>query len=398
MIWDKHFGYDHQKHLDYILVAIFLAGLIGIFLRQPILYLLIGVFLVYLILNVWFDRQVGQGLTLYNEPMTIRLFPGEKGQLTLRFRNDSRLPMVNGELGLRMKRIIRTVGYRGEEDHYWRRINIPLSIIGKKQTVLKLPFVAEKRGVTRISHLDYTFPHLFNFQTVTLSYQPPYRTEILVYPELLPVSGIDVMFQMTPGVKRFIYSPFEDVQSMLGTRDYDYSDPFQRINWKASVKAGRLQTNVFEKVVDLSFLFLINLADVSREQLETLLSYTAYLAEAVTKQGLPFEVYINARKPGAIPFVHVPEGSGQQHYRYTLDMLARIESESLTVPYSDMVYRIGLQLMKPRTIIFLGNMDEQTSMMVDRWKQHHQLYLVKTNKHEAILKPWIQVNADANES
>src|SRR5699024_4747689 len=162
----------------------------------------------------------------------------------------------------------------------------------KKKTKLELPIQAEERGVAKISHIDFAFPHLFNFQTVKLSFIDAYKTEVLVFPKLIPVHGLETAFQMTPGSQRITFSPFEDVQSHLCTNDYSFSDQFHRINWKASVKTQSLQTNVYEKVVDKAFLFIVNIGDQPNEGMEDLLSYTAYLSQMVTEKGFPFEVYL----------------------------------------------------------------------------------------------------------
>lgn len=129
-----------------------------------------------------------------------------------------------------------------------------------------------------------------------LRYYDFYQTEFIVYPKLLPVNGVNAVFHMMPGDSRLNYSPFEDVQSPLGTRDYSYSDPFHKINWKATVKTQKMQTNIYEKVVDRTFVFIVNLSTENdknmvsfNKNLENLLSYTAYLSEYATKMRIPLK-------------------------------------------------------------------------------------------------------------
>src|SRR5690625_6213241 len=92
-------------------------------------------------------------------------------------------------------------------------------------------------------------------------------------------------------------SPFENIENRIGTRNYQYGDPFKHINWKASAKAQSLQTNTFERVVDKSLIIIVNLQakenrnfPISSEMLERNLSYTAYLAQFAINQGYPYEL------------------------------------------------------------------------------------------------------------
>ena len=180
---------------------------------------------------------------------------------------------------------------------------------------------------------------------------------------------------MIPGRERTNLSPFEDVQSPLGTRDYSYNDPFHHINWKASVKTQILQTNVYDKVVDMSFVFIVNLEvnnsnmKCFKENLENLLSYTAYLSQYATGKRFSFEIVINARKPGKVPYVHLQEGEGKVHYAQALETLARINSQSMITPFHHMLHQVGKQFFTPKTIILIGEIPSGTSQIMKTWKQ-----------------------------
>src|SRR5699024_9179574 len=162
----------------------------------------------------------------------------------------------------------------------------------------------------------------------------------------------------------------------MGTRDYHYGDPFHRINWKASVKSQGLQTNVYQKVVDISYVFIVNLGESSKtsmttfnKELEKSMSYTAYLCEYAAKNNLPFEIHINDRKHGEVPYVHLTEGNGKNHYGKALDMLARISKQTMTIPLNQMLYILGKQIMTPKTIVFVGDTPAEELEVMQTWKQ-----------------------------
>lgn len=398
MIWQKDFGSDNMKSMEYVLVAIVIFSVIGIFFQRSITFLIVGVFVAYYLVNKLYDKNIGENLVLDNPQTSIRLFPGDETELEFEFQNRSIFPMVNGNFQFQTGPSIRALKHVESTSKYWNQFKLPLSIMGKRKTIIKLPLIAEQRGTSRIRNINYSFPHLFNFDVVNLKYSPYFYTEFVVFPKLVPVKGIEDVFYMVHGSQRTKFSPFEDIQSPLGTRDYHYSDPFHRINWKASAKTQVMQTNIYEKNIDMSFVFIVNIGlerntkmTHFNKNLEQLLSYTAYLCQYATQKDMPFQLYINARKPGKTPYIHLPEGEGKTQYLHALEMLARIHRQSMVVPFNQMLHRIGQQLYKPTTIIFVGEVPADAGEIMKRWKsQQKAVFQIAANGDEAVVKPLIK--------
>lgn len=394
MMWRKEVGSEDSRSYDYILLALVAFFLIGVIFKSPIVFIGVGIFAAYLVAYKIYDKSLGKSLSMKNEFTTIKLFPGEEATLKFEIQNQSMFPLINGEFSFQIGSAVKAYTITKEKE-YWKELHLPLSIIQKKNTMIEFPIVAEQRGVSRVKNISYNYPHLLNFSMLRLRYGGFYRTEIIVYPKLLPVQGANAVFHMMPGESRLNYSPFEDVQSPLGTRDYSYSDPFHKINWKATVKTQRLQTNVYEKVVDRSFVFIINLATENdknmvsfSKNLENFLSYTAFLSEYATKMRIPFEIYINARKPGKEPFVHLHEGEGKTHYMHALELLARVHKQSPLLPFNKMLHQIGKQFIKPKTIIFIGDLSHGAIGMMNSWKQvQNSVYHVVEAEGGAMIRP-----------
>ncbi|WP_042142903.1 DUF58 domain-containing protein [Paucisalibacillus sp. EB02] len=395
MIWRKEAGTEDSRSFDYILLALLVFFVIGVIFRSAVVFIAVGIFAAYLIAYKIYDKSVEKSLALKNKPRAIKLFPEEEMSFKIEIENRSVFPLINGELTFQIGSAIKAYTLAKDEKEYWRELKLPLSMIQKKKTVLEFPVRAEQRGVARVKNISYDFPHLLNFNRLRLRYYDFYQTEFIVYPKLLPVQGANAVFHMMPGDSRLNYSPFEDVQSPLGTRDYSYSDPFHKINWKATVKTQKMQTNIYDKVVDRTFVFIINLATENdknmvsfNKNLENLLSYTAFLSEYATKMRIPFEVFINARKPGKVPYVHLHEGEGKTHYMHALEMLARVHKQSPILPFNKMLFQIGKQSIKPKTIIFLGDLPAGSTEMMNSWKQvQSSVYQVVEGEVGATIRP-----------
>ncbi|MEN2768402.1 DUF58 domain-containing protein [Ornithinibacillus xuwenensis] len=397
MMWRKEVGSEDSNSYDYILIAFITFFLIGVIFRSAIVFIGVGIFAAYLIAYKIYDKSIGRSLVMKNEPTTVKLFPGEEATLKFEIKNQSMFPLINGEFGFQLGSAIKAYTLVKQDENYWRELKLPLSIIQRKNTIVEFPIVAEQRGVSRVKNISYYFPHLLNFSMLRLRYTGFYKTEYIVYPRLLPVQGANAVFHMMQGESRLNYSPFEDIQSPLGTRDYSYSDPFHKINWKASVKTQKLQTNIYEKVVDRSFVFIINLGTENdknmvsfNKNLENLLSYTAYLSEYATKMHVPFEIFINARKPGKVSYIHLHEGEGKTHYMHALEMLARVHKQSPIQPFNKMLHQIGKQFIKPKTIIFIGDVPANAIGMMNTWNQvQNSTYQVVDSDEGASIKPLV---------
>ncbi|MDY0408826.1 DUF58 domain-containing protein [Virgibacillus soli] len=375
-MWKKEFDVEHIKSFEYVAITAIIFFILGLIYQKPLAIVGMGMFVIFLTVYKIYDRSVGTKLQLKNEPRQVKLFPGEKASLRFEIENNSIFPLINGSCHLQLGSSIYAYTLVKKEKQYWEPLSIPLSIIQSKTTVIDIPIEAKQRGVALITNIRYTFPHLLSFSSISLKYMPSYQTEVIVFPKALPVSGVEQIFHSIPGTGRVNLSPFEDIQSPIGTRTYQYSDPFYKINWKASAKSQQLQTTEYEKVIDHSYVFVINIANEYRtdmvrfnKMLEDYLSYTAYLCEYTFHHNSPFEIFMNARKPGSIPYIHLPEGEGKNHYARSLELLARISKQSLSVSFDKMLYQIGKQLVTPKTIIFVGDVPANLTQITRNWKQ-----------------------------
>lgn len=392
MLWRKEFGAKHLQSLEIICIAI--AGLLltGTILQNLILSIAAGVFVIHLVLFIIFDKTLPRKFSLGNQKRTIRLFPNEVTVWKIELENRSHFPLINGEVGFNLGSNIRVLGIEETKENYWQNIQIPVSLMPQKKQYVEVSLTAVKRGTARVNQLHYQFPHLFSFHHVVLRYVPYYRTEFIVYPEMKKVSGLETVFYLNPGEARTQHSPFEDIQSPMGTRNYSANDSFQRINWKASVRAQELQTNIYEKVVDRSFVVLANLKQEQRVganvNMENLLSYTAYLCKYAAEQKLPYELFINVFHPGKQPFIHHKEDSGITNPGRSLELLARIPRQAIITPFEEMLYQIVNVIHQPKTIIILGDIPKNAENQILRLEQmRHTIFQVREFEDGAMITP-----------
>lgn len=398
MRWKKEFGPEHDQFYQIFSVIILLSMIPALLMRLPLLQIIFSLLLAFIWASRYYDQKIGLDINLENPKRTIRLFPGQQTDLKLTVQNESFLPVINGKISFQMGSVVssdieKQTRYNHEIIYY-----VPLSIMRKGKAQINIPVQAKARGTTRLTYIRYDFPHPINTQSIGLTYQPFYRTEIIVYPEPLPVSGLKERLYLTPGEKKTAFSPFEDVLSPAGTRDYIQSDPFHRIHWKASAKRQDLQTKVYERTWNHTWTIVVNISKKSRlgnafvtPDLEKLMSYAAFICHTLTKKDQSFELLINAQKLGEPPYFHyLHEGQGRSHLRKSLELLARIHSSSMVIPFSRLLYKLDQPFNQPKTIVVLGDVDHEDMPVLAKWKRRGLgvLVLQETENGATLAESW----------
>lgn len=112
------------------------------------------------------------------------------------------------------------------------------------------------------------------------------RTQIVVYPRLLPLSALGLPPKDPLGDLRTRRRLFEDPNRIMGARDMRPGDSFRQIHWKATARQGKLQVKVYEPTTSQNVILCLNVATFAQywqgtqpEKLEQVISVAASLAQ-----------------------------------------------------------------------------------------------------------------------
>src|SRR5690625_7963906 len=95
----------------------------------------------------------------------------------------------------------------------------------------------------------------------------------------------------------------------------------------------------------------------------------------------PYELFVNARTASEVPFLQLPEVSGQTHYLRSLEMLARIPRHSMTYSFAEMIYRVKKQVSAPKTVVIIGDIPEEAKELLAKWSQRQKdIYQVRSEE------------------
>jgi uncharacterized protein (DUF58 family) len=124
---------------------------------------------------------------------------------------------------------------------------------------------------------------------------------LLVYPQVHPLEGFDIASRRPIGEVKMSYRLFEDPTRVAGVRRYEWGDPLNRINWRATARTGILHSKIYEPstVAGITVLLDFHLASFAPEhepfRSELAVTAAASLANAVFEMGQQVGLVTNAR-------------------------------------------------------------------------------------------------------
>jgi uncharacterized protein (DUF58 family) len=389
MTWRKNVHGGNALELVTLIAGVLL---IVSFYQDTYWLIFLGCFLLVLSgMSLYYLNHVADQLELENRRETIRLSVGEETILTLKLSQLSRLPIFRGIVELKLESIVEGVGIPSYPSESNIVFTIPIHLKGKETIQIPLPLKAVTRGATRIKSINVTIQNFFGFGFVELSFNPFIHKELIVHPVIIPVPQTEKLFATKAQGEFPIQSSIhEHLLSPIGTRDYVYSDSFGRIHWKASAKTQTLQTKVFEKTAHYSWTFIINLRVPNMpnyhlgvvENLESIISNVAYMAQFATKKGIEFELFLNLRMASGAAVYHLPKGEGSKQLGKVLDLLARLNERGNTVPLNKMFNFVEKQQQHSPVVIFSGPYEDEGVSYFSKMQKKGQMVYILQDDHE----------------
>jgi uncharacterized protein (DUF58 family) len=380
-----------------ILISVLLL-LISLYHQNYLMMFLGGLLLALTSMSYYYLVHVSDFLVLVNERETIRLSVGDETTLLLKLSQFSRLPIFQANLLIKLEAIVEGIGIPTVLTEPNVEFNIPIQLNAKETIQIPLQLKALKRGTTKIKSIEIKIENFFGFGSVDLKYSPFIQREIIIHPNSISVPGSEALISTNSyGDFTTPTSMFEHILAPIGTRDYVPTDSFHRINWKASAKTQKLQTKVFEKTSHFSWSFIINLRVPYTSQhqlgvvenLESIISNVAYLAQIATKKGIQFEVFINLRMASHSAVYHLPIGGEIQQLGKMLDTLARINSKGNTLPNSKLLHYVDKQQQHSPVVIACGPYDEEGYRFFNQLqKKGQKVYILHDDSKYPIIVPF----------
>ncbi|MFA9558558.1 DUF58 domain-containing protein [Evansella sp. AB-rgal1] len=374
--WKKQTNFSKTYYsLGYFLP--FLA-LFAFILNEYMLFSLAVFILFVLVLNNYYLKYAINHIAISEEKIVKRIFPEDKIRFTIPFENRGSIPIFQVKAKFFLYFTDESVRVIESEDstNYYSNFEHPFTLPKLTKRNIGMNLEAVKRGTAELRTIEVDVYDLFKFIHIRLRYEGPFQGEVIVYPTPVRVKGLEKIIQLEKGDHPQPFSMYEDVMMIMGNRDYTSSDPFNRINWKASARTDTLQTKLFEKVTVSHWTLVLNIRSDHNfaptiPNLEKVLSQVTYACQLATKYQVSFEMYINLRVPGSSVGFHLPMNTTNNHLIKALEILARIRKSNITIPAEHMLNVVVKNLAHQNHpfILHFGPIDEEQSRLYERVKR-----------------------------
>lgn len=394
MNWRKmiHTG----KTQKFLYLFAFLIIIVSIYGKSRILFSVGILIALSLYLSSKYLSTITDKILFLNKKQVYRMFPEDEETWQLTLTNRSKLPVLQSQLVFTLNTEVELGSLEPRDERKGYNIySLPLVFSPKDTKTISIPVKGLRRGVAKISNFEVHLSDPLNMEQYQLLNDRLVRTEFIVYPTPLPVQGINKLDRLKQGDRAVPLSLYEDQSLVIGTREYEPGDSFQSIHWKASARMNELQTKIHEKTLTQSWTILLNI-NVSSELIskygemevsEKQISHAAYLCRYATQQQIPFDLYVNIRTKGRVPFLHLEKGEGKPHLLKALELLARMNINSVRVPMYRLLSMYDSWESNSTSVLVLGE-TETDFFYYEKWKKKGMdVYHLQMDDASARLEP-----------
>ena len=307
---------------------------------------------------------------LWRRGLTVRLqfcdryiYEGDSSVLQEVVINDKWLPLPALEVRIAMSKYLAFTGEAtdnsGVSDQTYKRD--VFSFLFHQQVTRSLSFTGKKRGCYEIKQADLK---AYDFFFRTLDYGVISQdTMLYVYPAQVDTRRLDIITTAISGTILVQNQLFPDPFEFAGIREYQPTDPMNRMNWKASMRMGSPMVNQFDSTTNLDLVLVFDLEDSHIWKAEALVEETirivSSLAARLVSARMPVELYGNA---AVVPekkrrfAMHLPANAS--HMAKLNQQLACIDG--YTMPCTELLESFDSTANTEQMMVFISkNTDEE---------------------------------------
>ena len=258
-----------------------------------------------------------------------RAFIGDTIDYSVSLDNDKVLPLIWVDIQDSFPEGLDLTGatMRGTGLELNRQHTITTSLLPYQKATWKYSLTCSERGYHRIGPVRLRTGDIFGFNSAETRYNQ--FDHILVFPRVVDIEGLVFPAEHPMGEIRGTRPIYFDTNRVVGQRDYQPRDPMKHIDWKATARARTLQTKVFEPVVSLNMLIVMNGSTrehswqgSNRRLFERTVTIAASVASLADRRGYTYGVVSNAVASYSGKWIHVPMGASSSQLTMALEALA----------------------------------------------------------------------------
>lgn len=332
---------------------------------MTVIFLIAGAFFAVWLLEKIYQKNWSNGLTVSIKFQSEPVFEGKKASLTETIENRSWMFMPVLQVGFRVDRNLK---FPEEENTavsdklYERDI---FSVMFYQKITREIRFETAKRGYYVIDRADLMTKTLL--ATEELHENAELFTYLYVYPRLISVDSLEVIFHRMMGeitAQRRIY---EDPFAFRGLREYMPGDPLNKINWKASARAMDTLVNVHDSTESARCCFLLDVEDEGILRFEQVheegIRLAASLGAQMMERQIPVSLLSNGVDQVTGETIYLEPGSGMRQKNRLFESLARLKTEEEPEPFPELLKRYLPEITREHPLCVLITRNQRPKLV-----------------------------------
>jgi uncharacterized protein (DUF58 family) len=319
--------------------------------------LLLGLALAWITQALLIRKNWKRGLGVSLRFLDHYIYEGDSSVLQEVVTNDKLLPLPALEVRIALSSCLAFTGEAADNSKvsdktYKRDV---FSFLFHQQVTRSLTFTARKRGCYELHEADLK---AYDFFFHELDYAPvPQDTMLYVYPAPVDTRRLDILCTAITGTILVQNQLFPDPFEFAGIREYQPTDPMNRMNWKASLRMGAPMVNQFDSTTNMDLTLVFDVEDSQILKSDSLVEETiriaASLAARLVAARMPVEVYSNATD-----FFSMSLPANASHMAKLNQRLACISSADMTC--QELLAKVELHRGSDQVLVLISkNTDEK---------------------------------------
>ena len=227
-------------------VGILLLFLLGWIVRQPLVFLVaLFALIVVLLPELWY-RYALRHLVVRQHISQQRLLFGEEVTVALSVENQKLLPLPLLSVENAITPLLTLLNRQSLRREKRGQLSATWLLWSFQRITRRYSLCSQARGLYTFGPIKLRASDPFGWVECEVTL-PLYDT-LLVYPLVVPLDTLSLSLLSSPlGDHALSYSLFDDPLKVVGIRDYQLGDDPRRLHWKATARAGALQSKIYEQ-------------------------------------------------------------------------------------------------------------------------------------------------------
>ncbi|RME83057.1 MAG: DUF58 domain-containing protein [Caldilineae bacterium] len=333
---------------------------IGLVFHVDALLVIAAILLTIVALSWVWNRLALFGLEYRRSFSVRRAFVGETVELELSVANRKFLPLswlrISDTFPLQLPLEELEISKRGDTNR--GELNTFWSLKWYQQSSRVYHIRAARRGFFHYGPVKLETGDIFGlFRT---SQRREEEQVLIVYPRVVPLTGLGLPAKEPFGDLRAPRFMFEDPIRTVGIRDYRPEDDFRRLHWKATARRQQLQTRVLEPASSHNLMVCLNVATLEQpwkgvipELLEQAVSVAASVSLYSIEQRWPTGLLANGALPRSDQPIKILPGRSPAQITAILELLAAV-TPFATAPFERLLAAESPRLPWGSTLVIIS--------------------------------------------